>query len=300
MNIGGFTDSLANLVEEPIACPECGGVPRLANGLCLGCLLQAGLEPDGERGESFVSLLSRIDISDSHWRVGHYEILEEIARGGMGVVYRARQQFSRRIVALKSVLSHYADSPQTLARFRRESEAASLLDHPNILPIYEVGETDDGLPFFAMKFAPGGSLREARVALGRAPGQVVPILLSVSRAVHAAHEAGLLHRDLKPGNILLDARGEPLVSPRASPQSGDDGTGGRPLQSWRNSFRLAQWPAAFPGRKRVRSDLTSGREKRAHLALAHSLDRSRLGNHLHPLLGTRSIGSLRFRSRIGR
>ena len=210
--VSGLTDSLGNLVGEPVRCPECGGLPRLANGLCLTCLLQAGLESSEESGENFVSLLAKVDMPDTHWRVGHYEILEEIARGGMGVVYRARQQFSRKIVALKCVLSHYADSPATLARFRRESEAASLLDHPNILPIYEVGETEEGLPFFAMKFAPGGSLRDGRVALGQSPRQVVPILLKVCRAVDAAHAAGLLHRDLKPGNILLDARGEPLVS----------------------------------------------------------------------------------------
>jgi serine/threonine protein kinase/tetratricopeptide (TPR) repeat protein len=175
--------------------------------------MQAGLDDqDEEHAESLESILTKIDIRDSDWRIGHYQILEEIGRGGMGVIYRARQQHSGRIVALKRVLSFHSDSPETLARFRREAEAASLLDHPNILPIYEVGESEDGLPFFAMKFAPGGSLKEVGPALNHAPGQIVPLMVSVARAVQSAHAQGLLHRDLKPGNILLDGRGEPLVS----------------------------------------------------------------------------------------
>jgi serine/threonine protein kinase/tetratricopeptide (TPR) repeat protein len=175
--------------------------------------MQAGLDDqDEEHTESLQSILTKIDIRDSDWRIGHYQILEEIGRGGMGVIYRARQQHSGRIVALKRVLGFHSDSPETLARFRREAEAASLLDHPNILPIYEVGESEDGLPFFAMKFAPGGSLKEVGPALNHAPGQIVPLMVKVARAVQSAHSQGLLHRDLKPGNILLDGRGEPLVS----------------------------------------------------------------------------------------
>ena len=175
--------------------------------------MQAGLgQQDEESAESLQSILTKIDIRDSDWRIGHYQILEEIGRGGMGVIYRARQKHSGRIVAVKRVLSFHSDSPETLARFRREAEAASLLDHPNILPIYEVGESDDGLPFFAMKFAPGGSLKEVGPALNHAPLRIVPLMVKVARAVQSAHSQGLLHRDLKPGNILLDARGEPLVS----------------------------------------------------------------------------------------
>jgi serine/threonine protein kinase/tetratricopeptide (TPR) repeat protein len=175
--------------------------------------MQAGLDDqDEEQAESLQSILTKIDIRDSDWRIGHYQILEEIGRGGMGVIYRARQQHSGRIVALKRVLSFHSDSPETLARFRREAEAASLLDHPNILPIYEVGESEDGLPFFAMKFAPGGSLKEVGPALNHAPLRIVPLMVKVARAVQSAHAQGLLHRDLKPGNILLDARSEPLVS----------------------------------------------------------------------------------------
>jgi serine/threonine-protein kinase len=144
--------------------------------------------------------------------IGHYEILEEIGRGGMGVIYRARQRYSRRFVALKRVLTYHADSHETLARFRREAEAAASLDHPNILPIFEVGETEDGLPFFSMKLATGGSLRTVASTLRGKVRECVQLMAKAARAVEYAHGQGLLHRDLQPGNILLDARREPLVS----------------------------------------------------------------------------------------
>ncbi|HEX3619412.1 MAG TPA: protein kinase, partial [Candidatus Udaeobacter sp.] len=152
------------------------------------------------------------DVRDADWRLGNYQILEEIGRGGMGVIYRARQRHSRRIVALKRVLAYHADSQETLARFRREAEAAAHLDHPNILPIYEVGQCEDDLPFFSMKFAAGGSLVEAAPVLGREPRRAAALMARVARAVQYAHVRGILHRDLKPANILLDGHGEPLVS----------------------------------------------------------------------------------------
>ena len=110
------------------------------------------------------------------------------------------------------MLSFQAESQETLARFRREAEAAASLDHPNILPIYEVSEGEDGLPFFSMKFAAGGSLLDVAPALRNEPRRSVALMVKVARAVHHAHLRGILHRDLKPGNILLDGRGEPLVS----------------------------------------------------------------------------------------
>src|SRR5213078_3089937 len=109
------------------------------------------------------------------------------------------------------ILSYHADSRETLERFRREAEAVANLDHPNILPIYEVSESE-GLPFFSMKFAGGGSLLEAAPMLRRDPRRAVALMAKVARAVQYAHVQGILHRDLKPGNILLDGRGEPLVS----------------------------------------------------------------------------------------
>ena len=213
MIICGFTDSLALAPGAPNECPRCHTRSHIAHGLCLGCLLQTGEGKEEElRGDEFEAALAAVAVADTHWRLGNYEILEEIGRGGMGVIYRARQRHSRRIVALKRVLSYHADSQQTLKRFRREAEAAASLDHPNILPIYEVGETEDGVPFFSMKFAPGGSLQEAAVAFREKPREVVRLLAKVTRAVQYAHRQGILHRDLKPGNILLDGRGEPLVS----------------------------------------------------------------------------------------
>ena len=168
MNLCGLTDSLATLVTKPNECARCHTISRIGHGLCLSCLLHSG-EGEGEDigRDEFGAALDAVAIADSHWRLGNYEILEEIGRGGMGVIYRARQRHSRRIVALKRVLSYHADSRDTLARFRREAEAAASLDQPNILPIYEVGESEEGVPFFSMKYASGGSLQEVGPALAR-------------------------------------------------------------------------------------------------------------------------------------
>ncbi len=204
--------SSARRRKEPAPCAECGSTSRVARGLCLNCLLYEGLGGDTCNPETLEDMLGKIDVRDADWRLGNYQILEEIGRGGMGVIYRARQRHSRRIVALKRILSYHADSQETLVRFRREAEAAARLDHPNILPIYEVGDNDDGLPSFSMKFAAGGSLHEAAPALHREPRRIVALMAKVARAVQYAHARGILHRDLKPANILLDGRGEPLVS----------------------------------------------------------------------------------------
>jgi serine/threonine protein kinase/tetratricopeptide (TPR) repeat protein len=177
------------------------------------CLLQEGLETEGEgSAKAFEKVLAEAEVPDTKWHLGNYEILEEIGRGGMGVIYRARQRHSRRIVALKRLLAYQADSHEALVRFRREAEAAAKLDHPNVLPIHEIGESEDGLPFFSMKYATGGSLRAAAGALRSEPRACVRLMAKVARAVDYAHGQGILHRDLQPGNILLDGRGEPLVS----------------------------------------------------------------------------------------
>src|SRR5438874_13022256 len=204
--------SSARRRKEPAPCAECGSTSRVARGLCLNCLLYEGLGGDTCNPETREDMLGKIDVRDADWRLGNYQILEEIGRGGMGVIYRARQRHSRRIVALKRILTYHADSQETLVRFRREAEAAARLDHPNILPIYEVGENEDGLPSFSMKFAVGGSLVDACPALLNDPRRVASLMAKVARAVQYAHEQGILHRDLKPGNILLDGHGEPMVS----------------------------------------------------------------------------------------
>jgi serine/threonine-protein kinase len=175
--------------------------------------LREGLETADEVSRAaFESIIAEVDVPDKQWRLGDYEILDEIGRGGMGVIYLARQRHPHRIVAVKRVLSYHTDSHETLVRFRREADAAASLDHPNLLPIYEVNESKDGLPFFSMKFATGGSLQKVGPALRAEPRKCVQLMAKVARAVEYAHGQGILHRDLKPGNILLDGRGEPLVS----------------------------------------------------------------------------------------
>src|SRR6059036_777470 len=207
------SDSVADVIETATKCPQCGAMTRLDHGTCLNCLLREGLEAKGEGSrETFESILSEANVTDKQWRLGHYEILEEIGRGGMGVIYRARQQHSRRIVAVKRILAHDVSSHETLVRFRREAEAVASLDHPNILPIHEVSESEDGLPFFSMKYATGGSLRAAAPALRKNPRGCVQLMAKVARAIDYAHGKGILHRDLQPGNILLDENGEPMVS----------------------------------------------------------------------------------------
>src|SRR5437867_7297964 len=203
------------LQNETGICPKCGSASRVGRSLCLNCLLSAGIDTNGDgtqAEETLDDLLGKIDGPDTDWHLGNYQILEEIGRGGMGVIYRARQRHSRRIVALKRILSCHADSRETLMRFRREAQAAANLDNHNILPIYEVSESEEGLPFFSMKFAGGGSLLEAAPALRNDPERAVALMAKVARALQYAHEQGILHRDLKPGNILLDGHNEPLVS----------------------------------------------------------------------------------------
>src|SRR5438046_5914725 len=202
----------ARLGKEPVPCPECRSTSRVGRGFCLVCLLYSGIGADADNSETLESVLAEIDVRDADWRLGNYQILEEIGRGGMGVIYRARQRHSRRIVALKRMLTDHADEHETLVRFRREAEAAGSLDHPNILPIYEVNESEDGLPFFSMKLATGGSLRTVAPALRNDPRKCVRLIAKVARAIDHAHQHGILHRDLQPGNVLLDARGEPMVS----------------------------------------------------------------------------------------
>src|SRR5207248_2358335 len=193
MNLYGFSDS-ATMAAVSSACPRCGSIARLAHGTCVGCFLQSAVEGKGSNGDTFAAVLRSIEIHNADWRIGNYQILEEIGRGGMGVIYRARQRHSRRIVALKRILSYHADGQETLARFRREAEAAASLDHPNILPIYEVSEAEDGLPFFTMKYAAGGSLLEVAPALRSEPRRSVALIAKVARAVHYAHGQGILHR----------------------------------------------------------------------------------------------------------
>src|SRR5439155_3710839 len=133
---------------------------------------------------------------DGRAPVDRYELMAEIARGGMGVVYRARNRGLNRTVALKMILPEQLQSAAAIQRFRSEAEAVAALDHPGILPIYEVGELD-GLPFFSMKVAEGGSLMNQMAAYRHRPRDAALLIAGVGHAIHHAHERGILHRDLK-------------------------------------------------------------------------------------------------------
>ena len=143
--------------------------------------------------------------------LGDYDLLEEIGRGGQGVVYRARQKGLNRTVALKVIRSGEWATKEHLKRFRLEAEAAASLDNSNIVPIYEVGE-HDGCCYFSMKFVEGGPLDEVFKREPIPIRRATKLIAKLARAVHYAHQHGILHRDIKPGNILIDAKGEPHVT----------------------------------------------------------------------------------------
>ncbi len=143
--------------------------------------------------------------------LGDYVLLSKIAQGGMGVVYKARQQSLNRVVALKMMLGGQHAGEQQIQRFRTEAQAAANLDHPNIVPVFEVGEFD-GLPFFSMGYVEGHSLQQ-RVAAGPLPPRAAAEMVrALSGAVQYAHQRGIVHRDLKPANVLLDAAGQPRIT----------------------------------------------------------------------------------------
>jgi serine/threonine protein kinase len=144
-------------------------------------------------------------------RFGEYELILEVARGGMGVVYRARQTALNRVVALKMILAGRLANDEDLVRFRTEAEAAARLQHPNIVSVHDVGEVD-GQHYFSMDFVEGSSLAQ-RLAQGPLPGRdSARLVRQVARGVHYAHRHGIVHRDLKPSNIMIDAEGEPRIT----------------------------------------------------------------------------------------
>ena len=192
-------------------CPKCGRMlpsdaPR---GVCTKCLLAAMFDGGPLAGE-LPSAGAKASLPRAF---ATYELLEEVARGGMGIVYKARQKQVNRVVAVKVLAAGQFAAPDFVKRFRTEAQAAASLDHANIVPIYEVGEWE-GQPFFSMPFVESGSLadrlsnREFQVS----EREAALLIAKLARAVHYAHQRGILHRDIKPGNVLVDAQGEPHLT----------------------------------------------------------------------------------------
>lgn len=202
-------------------CRTCGtDVPNNAPfGHCPKCLLDLGFGPMPEVLENQVN-------AEGAQRFGDYELIEQLGRGGMGIVYKARQVRLNRLVALKMISAGEFASPMLIQRFHREAEAAANLHHPNVIPIYETGE-HQGQHFFSMQLVDGVGLdrhigrtgfsrglaeTDARSATRTRQETIARILGKVARAVDYAHQHGVLHRDIKPSNIILDSRGEPLLT----------------------------------------------------------------------------------------
>jgi serine/threonine-protein kinase len=224
------------VVPNPVACPLCGGSisPAAPGGQCPSCLLRLGLgstpRPEATSAGGWHTTPTALfdpaantvaiptDGADSTTgesglgRLGHYELIEEISCGGMGVVYKAVQRVAERVVAVKMLLGRAVGDRTQRDRFEVEARALGQLDHPNIVPVYEVGE-DNGRVYFSMEYAPGGSLARRLKDNGPFPAEeAATVVEALAGAVEAAHRVGILHRDIKPGNVLVAGDRRPKLS----------------------------------------------------------------------------------------
>jgi serine/threonine protein kinase/WD40 repeat protein len=231
---GNYNMSAAQMSVQR-TCPRCSSKvpPNAPASNCPRCLFELALTPGADGGPVFeaeaFSPVAGEQVAQGVLRYfGDYELQSELARGGMGVVYRARQISLNRPVALKMILSGQLATPAQVQRFHLEAQAAARLDHPHIVPIYEIG-AHEGQHYYSMKLLEGGNVAQKieKVKASRADGRLAPegssslldspaasakLVATVARAVHFAHQHGVLHRDLKPTNILLDASGQPQVA----------------------------------------------------------------------------------------
>ena len=181
--------------------------------LCPSCLLRGGLPVDGGGASVATPSAPGRALSLPH-AFGDYELLEVIAHGGMGIVYRARQKSLDRVVAVKMLLAGEFAQPKYLERFRAEAEAVAQLQHPNIVAIHEVGE-QDGHQFFSMDYVEGKNLAQVSAEFGARSLEFLRCarwLKAMAEAVHYAHGRGIIHRDLKPSNVLIDAFDQPRIT----------------------------------------------------------------------------------------
>jgi WD40 repeat protein/serine/threonine protein kinase len=219
-------------------CPKCGTELRdsVLEGQCPACMVRLAKELSVESADAVSSPTTESSQSSDRFRglryFGDFELLDEVGHGGMGIVYKARQLSLNRVVALKLIAPEQLASPKAVERFHTEAEAAANLDHPNIVPVYDTGAFE-GRHYFSMKLIEGQSLaqrmddfrlpiadsKSTRGAPSRFKSdmanrqlKIANLMAEVAEAVHYAHQRGILHRDLKPGNILIDNAGQPHVS----------------------------------------------------------------------------------------